>query len=299
MALKGSPGGAFDWKLVDEDYVQVYEGLDRDFNQVYTKSARALADLAAMDQGGLALDLACGTGLSTAVLASAVGERGRVIGLEVNPHMLARARQRLGDRANVELHLADLAHFDRLAQELNLEGRADAVLSSFSYFYLYDFHEALQAAVYRVLKPGGRLVFNIGTFLSRVDFRGRTYNTFVELFDHALDGLLKEEGLAAGLDPPPPRPSPIYTRWDLSILERLGYRRIEARPWPLPLSASLVYRYSIDGFHRHGLGYPSRTLMGLAPGRRIALLEETLARCGPQMDRRGLKSHILNVAAVK
>ena len=253
----------FDWKLKDKAYVRVYEGLDPRYGQVYTKSAQALAGMTGLEPGELVVDLACGTGLSTDVFARAVGPKGRV------------------------------------AQELHLAGRVDAVLSSFSYFYMYDFHKQLQEEVFRVLKPGGRLGFNIGTFLSPVEYQGRTYNTFTKIFDRTLDRLLREQGYSAGLDPAPPRPVPMYTRWDLSILERSGYRKIQAQPWPLPMSASQVYEYSIEGFHAQGMGFPSQTLMGLDQETRVGYLEETLDRCKEEMDAQGLQSHILNVTAVK
>ena len=225
MAEKRVSRAGFDWKFKDGDYVRVYEGLDPRYGRVYTQSAQALARMAGLAPGQTVVDLACGTGLSTAVFARAVGPGGRVIGQDVNPEMMAAARTRLAETGWTTLVLADLADFGQVAQELDLAGRVDAVLSSFSYFYMYDFHERLQEKVFQVLKPGGRLGFNVGTFLSPVEYQGRTYNTFTNIFDQTLDRLLRERGFSAGLDPTPPRPVPMFTQWDLSHPGTRGLRR--------------------------------------------------------------------------
>ena len=65
------------------------------------------------------------------------------------------------------------------------------------------------------------------------------------------------------------------------------------------MSASQVYEYSFEGFHAQGMGFPSQTLMALDQETRVGYLEETLDRCGQEMDAQGLQSHILNVAATK
>jgi len=101
--------------------------------------------------GQTVLDVGCGTGLSLEKLSRAVGRRGRVVGIEQCPAMLARARERtcVKGSANVELILAP-------AEEFELEGRADAALFHFT-------HDVLRrpAALDRVLahvRPGGRVV---------------------------------------------------------------------------------------------------------------------------------------------
>ena len=122
-----------------------------------------------------------------------------------------------------------------MAQELHLAGRVDAVLSSFSYFYMYDFHEQLQEEVFRVLKPGGRLGFNIGTFLSPVEYQGRTYNTFTAIFDRTLDRLLREKGYSAGLDPAPaPARAHVHPAGICPCLERLATGKSKPGPGLCP-----------------------------------------------------------------
>lgn len=54
--------------------------------------ASLLLDMAAPRAGTHALDLACGTGIVTHRLASRLGERGRIVGVDINPDMLDVAR---------------------------------------------------------------------------------------------------------------------------------------------------------------------------------------------------------------
>jgi len=55
---------------------------------------RRVVGLLGLAPGETVLDVACGTGLSLPLLREAVGPRGRVIGVEVSPEMIALARER-------------------------------------------------------------------------------------------------------------------------------------------------------------------------------------------------------------
>jgi tRNA/tmRNA/rRNA uracil-C5-methylase (TrmA/RlmC/RlmD family) len=102
------------------------------FWQVHPAAADALADAvdayAAARPGETALDLYCGAGLLTAGLAVAVGEQGRVVGVESDRAAVAHARANLADlpHARVERGRVDagtLPDYVRLAG-----GRVDAVV---------------------------------------------------------------------------------------------------------------------------------------------------------------------------
>jgi trans-aconitate 2-methyltransferase len=98
------------------------------------------------------VDAGCGSGRVTQALVERL-PRGRVIGVDGSPEMLAAARERLGP--DVELLHQDLA-------ELDLDGRrVDAVLSTATFHWLPD-HDRLFARVHAVLRPGGRLVAQCG-----------------------------------------------------------------------------------------------------------------------------------------
>jgi len=98
------------------------------------------------------LDAGCGSGRVTQALIERL-PRGQVIGVDGSAGMIAAARQRLGDAA--ELIVSDLA-------ELDLGGRqVDAVFSTAVFHWLAD-HELLFRRLRLVLRPGGRLVAQCG-----------------------------------------------------------------------------------------------------------------------------------------
>lgn len=98
------------------------------------------------------LDAGCGSGRVTQALIARL-PHGHVIGLDGSAGMIAAARQRLGDSA--ELIVADLT-------ELDLAGRRmDAVFSTAVFHWIAD-HDALFARLHRVLRPGGQLVAQCG-----------------------------------------------------------------------------------------------------------------------------------------
>jgi SAM-dependent methyltransferase len=59
---------------------------------IFEPWAPLLVARAALQEGEHALDVACGTGVVARLAAAQVGGRGHVVGLDLNPGMLARAR---------------------------------------------------------------------------------------------------------------------------------------------------------------------------------------------------------------
>ena len=59
---------------------------------IFEPWAPLLVARAALREGEHALDVACGTGVVARLAAAQVGGRGHVVGLDLNPGMLARAR---------------------------------------------------------------------------------------------------------------------------------------------------------------------------------------------------------------
>ena len=98
-----------------------------------------------------ALDLACGTGDITLLLARRY-PGGRVVGLDLSPAMLARARRRLRGQANLSFRLGDL---DRLPYPA---GSFDLVTGGYALRNAPDLRRSL-GEVSRVLKPGGTAAF--------------------------------------------------------------------------------------------------------------------------------------------
>jgi SAM-dependent methyltransferase len=104
--------------------------------------------------GESVLEIGCGTGAITLPIAAAVGERGRVVAVDISEPMLAVARQRVDERGlhNVTLLLGD-------AQVFEFEPAAfDLAASRMGIMFFADPTAAFRN-IGGALKPGGRLVF--------------------------------------------------------------------------------------------------------------------------------------------
>lgn len=99
------------------------------------------------------LEIACGTGISTAALRKALPAETRIVATDLNPPMLELARGKLIDAENVAFAQAD-------AMKLPFEnGAFDAVVIQFGVMFLPD-KPVAYAEAKRVLKSGGTLLFN-------------------------------------------------------------------------------------------------------------------------------------------
>jgi len=109
--------------------------------------------LASLKEGETVLDLGSGAGFDCFLAASKVGERGKVIGVDMTPHMIARARENAskGDYRNVEFRLGEIENLP-IADE-----SVDVVISNCVINLSPDKKRAFEE-VYRVLKPGGRMM---------------------------------------------------------------------------------------------------------------------------------------------
>lgn len=108
--------------------------------------------LAALQPGETVLDLGSGAGFDAFLAARQVGETGRVIGVDMTPEMVAKARanaQASGYR-NVEFRLGEI-------ENLPLGDATVDVAMSNCVINLSPDKPRVFAEVYRVLKPGGRL----------------------------------------------------------------------------------------------------------------------------------------------
>lgn len=102
--------------------------------------------------GERVVDVGCGAGIDSLIAAKKVGPDGRVIGVDMTPSMLEKAR-----RAAVETGLANVEFKEGYAEALPVEdGWADVVISNGVLNLMPDKSAALQE-MSRVLKPDGRL----------------------------------------------------------------------------------------------------------------------------------------------
>lgn len=108
--------------------------------------------LAGIQPGEVVLDLGSGAGLDCFLAARHVGETGRVIGVDMTPEMIERARanqNRLG-MTNVEFRLG---HLESLPVD---DESVDLVISN-CVINLVPNKEAALREAFRALRPGGRL----------------------------------------------------------------------------------------------------------------------------------------------
>lgn len=117
--------------------------------------ASCLVESAGPQPGERVLDVGCGTGIVARCVAPLVEPNGQVVGLDLNPNMLAVARaaaEREGPAIDWQEGRAEALPFP--------DGRFDLVLCQFAVMFFSDRRAAL-GEMHRVLTDGGRVALSV------------------------------------------------------------------------------------------------------------------------------------------
>jgi SAM-dependent methyltransferase len=182
---------------------------------------RVAIDRLGVAAGERIVDVGCGCGQTLLQLADLAGPSGHVLGVDISPPMLARARERAAGRPTIELALADAQTY------AFAPGAFDAVFSRFGVMFFDDTRAAfrnLRAAA----RPGGRLSFVCWQDLAKNPWAARPLEAVMRLLPaSALPDLMR-----------PGRPGPFFLSDPArvrAILGDAGWGDVSLEPVEMPL----------------------------------------------------------------
>ena len=124
--------------------------------------------LGALVPGEHVLDIGSGAGTDSLVAAQMVGPQGRVVGIDMTPEMLAKAR---GAATAASITHVEFVHGE--VEELPFADETFDVVLSNGVIDLIPDKDAVFSGIYRVLRPGGRIQLADVTIQVPVSEEGR------------------------------------------------------------------------------------------------------------------------------
>jgi len=151
--------------------------------------------MASLVEGEMVLDLGSGAGFDCFLAANKVGKRGKVIGVDMTPEMIdkARANAQEGDYENVEFRLGEIENIPAA------DNSVDVVISNCVINLSPDKKRVFREA-FRVLKPGGRLMVSDMVLLKELpDFIRNSIEAYIGCVSGAMMkdeyiGVIREAG---------------------------------------------------------------------------------------------------------
>jgi len=145
---------------------------------------------ASLREGETVLDLGSGTGFDCFLASSKVGRRGKIIGVDMTPEMVEKAREnaRKGNYVNVEFRLGEIENLPVG------DNSVDAVISN-CVINLSPDKKRVFVETFRALKPGGRLMISDIVLLKELP--GYIRNSIQAYVGCVSGAMLKDEYLKA------------------------------------------------------------------------------------------------------
>ena len=138
--------------------------------------------LASLREGEVVLDLGSGAGFDSFLAADRVGETGKVIGVDMTPEMLEKAKENAekGNYRNIEFRLGEIENLPVA------DNSVDVVISNCVINLSPDKARVFTEA-FRVLKPGGRLMVSDIVLLKELpDFIKKSIEAYIGCLSGAM-----------------------------------------------------------------------------------------------------------------
>jgi len=138
--------------------------------------------LASLREGETVLDLGPGAGFDCFLAANKVGKNGKVIGVDMTPEMIEKAREnaKKGNYGNVEFKLGEI-------ENLPVTDNAVDVVISNCVINLSPDKERVFMEAFRVLRPGGRLMISDIVLLKKLpDFIENSIEAYIGCLSGAI-----------------------------------------------------------------------------------------------------------------